>query len=119
MWTIARVAGLRLRALLFRSQPNRKTQLHRGVRSIVQSMPVETSDDEGRFVGRRRGFQDERYAVVCVALNVLQQQSHRAIEIAPIPRSETRVLRFALARWRCSRRCARAWLRKLNEDAHC
>lgn len=115
--TVAGVAGLWLRALLFRPQLDHKTQLHGSVRSIVQSMPVETSDNEGRFVGRRRGFQDERYAVVCVALNVLEQQSHRAIEIAPIRSSKTYVLCFALGRY--SGLCARAWLRKRNEDAHC
>lgn len=117
LWAVARVAGLWLWPLLLRSQLDRKTQLHRSVRSIVQSMPVETSDDEGWLLGRRRRFQDERDAVVCVALNVLEQQGHRAIEIAAIRSSKTYVLCFALGRY--SRLCARAWLRKGNEDAHC
>ncbi|PLC44673.1 hypothetical protein C0Q88_08320 [Ralstonia pickettii] len=70
--SVGRITALWLWTLLLRSQLDRKTQLHGGVRSIVQSMSVETSDYKCRFVSRRRRFQDERDAVVCVALNVLK-----------------------------------------------
>lgn len=61
------------RTLLFRSQPDRKTQLHRSVGSLEQLVPVEAPDDEGWLVGRPLRLQDESYAVVCIALDVLEQ----------------------------------------------
>ena len=110
---------MRLGLKLFRTQLDREAQLHGGVGSIIQSVSIEASHDEGWFVCRRLWFQDQSDAIVCIALNVLQQKRNCTIEIAPVRGNKVHVLSAAGAGRRFSRRSARARLRKLNEDAHC